>query len=93
LTQEEAVVNAAHSGKAHPAHVYHALKSFRHMVRKDAITSLALPRLETGVGGLAWSEVKPLVEHHLGDLDIPIFLYVEYRHEHAAKEQLESAPA
>ena len=48
------------------------------MVEKESIKSLALPRLATGVGGLAWSEVKPLIAHHLGDLDIPVYLYVEY---------------
>ncbi len=36
--------------------------------------SLAMPKLATGVGGLDWADVKPLIEHHLGDLPIPIYL-------------------
>ena len=32
-----------------------------------------------GVGGLDWSEVKPLVVRHLGDLEIPVILYEVYR--------------
>jgi O-acetyl-ADP-ribose deacetylase (regulator of RNase III) len=91
LTQDESVGNSSHGGKAHVEHVNHALKALRQIVVKEGITSLALPRLATGVGGLDWSAVKPLIAHHLGDLDIPIFLYVEYHAKQAAKEQLESS--
>jgi O-acetyl-ADP-ribose deacetylase (regulator of RNase III) len=55
------------------------------MVDKEGFTSLALPRLATGVGGLDWSDVQPLVEQRLGGLDIPVFVYTTY----AAGEQAE----
>ena len=48
------------------------------MVTTEALRSLALPRLATGVGGLDWKEVQPLITKHLGDLNIPIYLYTRY---------------
>jgi hypothetical protein len=37
-----------------------------------------LPRLATGVGGLDWKVVKPLIWQHLGTLAIPIYVYGTY---------------
>ena len=31
------------------------------------------------VPGLDWNEVKPLIEKQLGDLDIPVCVYVTYQ--------------
>ena len=45
-----------------------------------------LPRLATGVGGLAWEDVKPLVVQHLGDLKIPVYVYTVY---HAGQKAAE----
>jgi len=42
------------------------------------VKSVALPRLATGVGGLQWAEVKPLIEQHLGSLDADIEVYEQY---------------
>ncbi len=91
LTQEESSTHGQVSGKAHTEHVNHALKTLRKIVEKESLTSLALPRLATGVGGLDWSEVKPLIEHRLSDLAIPIFLYTEYHAGIAAEELFNSA--
>jgi O-acetyl-ADP-ribose deacetylase (regulator of RNase III) len=55
-------------------------------VLKEGFGSLALPRLATGVGGLDWSEVKPLIASQLGDLDIPVFVYSTYLPGQAAAE-------
>lgn len=75
-------------GKATTASVNHALKSLAKLCRKEGWSSIALPRLATGVGGLEWSEVKPLIEHHLGDLGIPVIVYETYVADHAADEGL-----
>jgi O-acetyl-ADP-ribose deacetylase (regulator of RNase III) len=56
-----------------------ALRKLRRLIEQEGFDSLALPRLATGVGGLGWDEVRPLLEKNLGDLDIPIFLYTVYR--------------
>lgn len=40
------------------------------------IVSLAMPPLGCGLGGLAWDEVKPLIEKHLGDIpDLEVYVY------------------
>ena len=64
-----------------------------HIVEKENLTSIALPRLATGVGGLEWSEVKPLIEQRLGGLQIPVIVYSEFHPGVAAQEGLEVAKA
>jgi len=49
----------------------------RHAV-EWGITSLALPALGCGAGGLQWSEVGPLIYHKLDKLPIDIELYAPY---------------
>jgi O-acetyl-ADP-ribose deacetylase (regulator of RNase III) len=66
--------------------VHHCLKRLRHLVEKEKIKSLALPKLATGVGCLEWSEVKPLIEESLGDLWIPVYVYTTYHAGVAANE-------
>jgi len=53
-----------------------ALRSF---AQKEKLGSLALPRLACGVGGLNWDEVKQLIEKQLGDLNMPVYVYVNYQ--------------
>lgn len=37
-------------------------------IETEGVTSIAVPPLGCGNGGLAWSDVRPLIEKHLGDL-------------------------
>jgi len=78
MTQDPAPDNHAHPGKATAHNVTHALKELRRIIEEQGITSVALPRLATGVGGLEWADVEPLIESHLGDLRIPVIVYVTY---------------
>ena len=57
---------SAKPGKASVENVRAALQSLARFVRQEGITSVALPRLATGVGGLAWDDVKPLITQYLG---------------------------
>lgn len=85
LTQTE----DTHGGKPGPATeatVNHCLRRLRHAIEKGEIKSLALPKLATGVGGLTWEHVKPLIQHHLGDLSIPVFIYTTYHKGQQANE-------
>lgn len=75
-------------GKATIENVSRALKALARLVADEGITSVALPRLATGVGGLDWSEVKPLVQRHLGELGIPVIVYEVYRAGQRADEKL-----
>jgi hypothetical protein len=44
--------------------------------------------LATGVGGLDWKDVKPLVEKHLGHLSIPVYVYGTYHPGVQAEEKV-----
>lgn len=91
MTQEPAPDNNAHPGKASTKHVGHALKDLRKVIEKEGLTSIALPKIATGVGGLEWSEVEPLIEQHLGDLDIPVIIYETWAKGEKAPENLPEA--
>ncbi len=91
MTQEPAPDNNAHPGKASTKNISHALKELRKIIEKEGITSVALPKLATGVGGLDWSDVEPLIEQHLGGLKIPVILYETYGKGEKAAENLSSA--
>lgn len=70
---------SARPGRATLENVGRALKALARHVREHGVKSVALPRLATGVGGLAWGDVKPLIGQHLGDLGVPVIVYEVYR--------------
>ncbi|MCK9503336.1 MAG: macro domain-containing protein [Porticoccaceae bacterium] len=78
FTQEAAYGHGEKPGKATVAHVNHSLRALRKEIEREGIKSVALPRLATGVGGLDWSEVKPLIESQLGDLEVTVDVYETY---------------
>lgn len=78
MTQEGDHTHGSRPGRASIPNVHHCLRRLRHELEKEHISSLALPALATGVGGLCWVDVKPLIEQCLGDLDIPIYVYTIY---------------
>ena len=91
LTQDAAPDSNAHPGKASTSNLNHALKELRVIIEKENITSLALPKIATGVGGLNWEEVEPLIEQHLGDLNIPVIIYETFSKGEKANEDLAKA--
>jgi O-acetyl-ADP-ribose deacetylase (regulator of RNase III) len=86
MTQDAAYDTGAKPGKATVERVNHTLRALRKLVEEEKIASLALPRLATGVGGLDWKDVSPLVARHLGDLTIPVYVYATYRKGVSAEE-------
>lgn len=86
LTQEGEHEQGAKPGKATLANVNHCLKRLRHELEQAEVKSLALPKLATGVGALAWPDVQALIVKHLGDLPIPIYLYTSYHKDQQASE-------
>lgn len=78
LTQEGGYGGGNKPGPASNTNVNHSLRALKKIVQKEGFTSLALPRLATGVGGLDWDDVKTLIESQLGELDIPIYVYVKF---------------
>jgi len=79
FTQKPAPNEHAHPGKARIQDVNHCLRALRHFIDHEKLPSIALPRLATGVGGLAWNEVQPLIQEHLASLNIPIYLYTTFK--------------
>ena len=86
LTQEGGYEHGARPGKASLKHVRDALRELAQLAVSEGFTSLALPRLATGVGGLEWSEVKPVIESRLGELAIPVYVYSEFHAGQVAQE-------
>jgi O-acetyl-ADP-ribose deacetylase (regulator of RNase III) len=78
LTQEPSEAPGGRPGGASTDCVNHCLRSLRRLAESEGLTSIALPRLATGVGGLEWDQVRPLVAHHLGDLKIPVYVYTRF---------------
>jgi O-acetyl-ADP-ribose deacetylase (regulator of RNase III) len=79
LITHGAVTHTSHSGRAQLDFVNQALRALRAEITREEMPSLALPRFATGSGGLPWPEVKALIDHHLGDLQIPIYVYATYK--------------
>ncbi len=44
-------------------------------LKTNAVKSLAMPALGCGNGGLDWKLVRPMIESHLAELDISIWVY------------------
>ena len=86
LTQDGGYGHGAHPEKATLKNVRDSLRALAHMVEAERLTSLALPRLATGVGELKWEVVWPIVQERLGGLGIPIFVYTDY---HAGQRAIE----
>lgn len=78
FTQEPPETNNSHPGKASVKNVNNALKELAKMITDEGLKSVAIPRLATGVGGLDWEEVRPLIYNILDPLPIPVYVYKTY---------------
>ncbi|MCA9190663.1 MAG: macro domain-containing protein [Planctomycetales bacterium] len=86
VTQEGGSAHSAHPFKATLSNVKKALKELKKLVVKEKLRSVAIPKLATGVGGLNWEEVQPLIKEQLSDLGIPVYVYSTYHTGIKAKE-------
>jgi O-acetyl-ADP-ribose deacetylase (regulator of RNase III) len=86
FTQEPPDGHESRPGKATVPNVNHVLQALKKEVQSQGVKSLALPRLATGVGGLTWEQVKPLIESTLQDLAIPVYVYTTYKKGVTAQE-------
>ena len=79
LTQEPPPKMGGRPGKATVENVNHCLKALGKTIEAEQFSSVALPKLATGVEELDWKNVKPLIEKHLSGLGIPVIVYSTYR--------------
>ena len=87
ITQEGGYSADRRPGKASTSNVNHALRALKKIVAKEGFSSIALPRLATGVGGMNWEDIDKLIQNQLSDLDIPVFVYQRFVAGQTAKEQ------
>lgn len=56
--------------------VHRTLRKLNKLVADERISSIALPKIGSGVGGIDWMEVRGMMHSQLGELLIPLFVYV-----------------
>ncbi|HUQ52281.1 MAG TPA: macro domain-containing protein [Gammaproteobacteria bacterium] len=78
ITQDGGYEHGSKPQHATLSSVNHALRALRKLIVKEHLASVALPRLATGVGGLDWAQVRPLIDNQLGDLAAEVYLYREH---------------
>ncbi|MCM8534523.1 MAG: macro domain-containing protein [Lentisphaeraceae bacterium] len=86
ITQDGGYEHGSKPGKATLKHVRDCLKELTKIIKKESITSIAIPKIATGKGGLDWNDVKPLIDEKLGALDIPVYLYSTFAEGKKAQE-------
>ena len=86
LTQEPSSGHGGHGGAATLQHVSHALRELKKIIQDEGIKSIAIPRLATGVGGLKWEDVKPLIHNALEDSNVTVFVYSTFVKGQVAEE-------
>jgi O-acetyl-ADP-ribose deacetylase (regulator of RNase III) len=77
ITQDGGYEHGSKRQRATVSGINHALRALRKLIEQEHLASVALPRLGTGVGGLDWSEVRPLIESQLGNLTADVYVYRE----------------
>jgi len=78
ITQDGGYGSGGKPGKASVSNVNRALRALKKIIVSENLASVALPRLATGVGGLDWADVRPLIESQLGDVSAKIYVYAEF---------------
>jgi O-acetyl-ADP-ribose deacetylase (regulator of RNase III) len=78
ITQEGGYEHGSKPAQASISSVNHALRALRKIIGDERLGSVALPRLATGVGGLVWDDVRPLILNHLGDVAAHVYVYKTY---------------
>jgi O-acetyl-ADP-ribose deacetylase (regulator of RNase III) len=72
--------------KAAISDVHHALKKLHKELDEQKIKSVAITKIATGVGGLAWEEVKQSVLKDLKDYSGEVYIYEGYKPDVKAQE-------
>ena len=55
------------------------LRELNRLAKTGRWDSIAIPKLGSGTSGLDWYEVRALIHSQLGDLLIPVYIYVDGR--------------
>ena len=69
--------------------VEQALRAMRAQAEAEGITSIAMPRIGAGMGGLSWKKVRDVIDRALGDWAGTVYVYETYVPESEPAERLE----
>jgi O-acetyl-ADP-ribose deacetylase (regulator of RNase III) len=56
--------------------VQRAFRAVNKLVVEQRLSSIAMPKIGSGAGGIDWLEVRGMMDSQLGELLIPLFVYV-----------------
>lgn len=73
-------------GKSRMADIEAGLDDLVEVIRREAITTIAIPPLGAGLGGLDWNDVRPRIEESLRGINEPLTVYL-YEPGHAPSAQ------
>ena len=76
VTHEGDIDDPTRTGRASKIAVHRCLRALAKMVVDEKLKSISMLKLGTGFGGLDWFEVHGMMHSQLGELLIPIFVYV-----------------
>ena len=65
-------------GRASYEAIETALTTMRHQADAEGISTIAIPRIGVGYGGLSWRKVRAIVERVFGDWPGTLYVYEEY---------------
>ena len=78
ITQQGGYDHGSKPGKASVSSVNHSLRALKKLIAEEDLSSVSLPRLATGVGGLNWEDVRPLIMNQLADINADVYVYRKY---------------
>lgn len=76
ITHEGGDPDLQRQGRPSKIAIHRALRQMNKLVLDQRITSVAMPKLGGGFGGVDWLEVRGMMHSQLGNLLIPLFVYV-----------------
>jgi O-acetyl-ADP-ribose deacetylase (regulator of RNase III) len=54
------------------------LSRMKHIADQEGVSTIAIPRIGAGYGGLSWNKVKPIIDRILQDWSGTLYVYDEY---------------
>ena len=78
ITHENLVVHEHYYTKATCINIKHALDALVKLIATKKLSSIAIPKLGTGLGDLEWEDVWLVMEKQLAVVKIPVYVYVDY---------------
>ena len=76
ITRESSDDDVIRPGREFKIAVNRSLSALKKMAMTERFTSIAMPKLGSGFGGLDWYEVRGMMDSQLGDCLIPVYVYV-----------------